>query len=349
MSRVLLRSLAALVLTAAAGLIGWRVLAPAEVWSPAAAAYPARADRVPQVTGRLNQAPLIVDDRLRVYASKRQVRADGPVDAKSVNTARWSLRRWPAQVSGVVAAGTTVISRWSDGQLIAIDGRTGKEAWRTAAGRSAPGFAGHRTGAATVWAPVGLHVGDQAVLVAGGGRLSAYEVASGVRRWQIDVPAGCGDGFTTAGGQYFCATGGYSVANGAALTPYPKGPFVPVGCAAGLSGCAGLRDGTGQGYLTGGAAPQRSDALDSAPPGVQVLGFSRGRLVTLTADRHLRIGGELDFTLAVRAEEPAWKPGRWQVTDDYVAIERLTGDGPADPAAPGHYFTADPVIVASIR
>ncbi|MGK5679558.1 PQQ-binding-like beta-propeller repeat protein [Actinoplanes sp. URMC 104] len=362
MSRVLLRSLVALVLAAAAGLIGWRVLAPAEVLSPAATAYPAPPARSPQVTGRTNMAPLIVDGRIRVYAGKRQVRADGPVDAKSVNTARWSLRRWPAQVSGVVAVGPTVVTRWSDGLLIAVDGRTGREAWRAGSGLPAPGYEGHRTGASTVWAPPGLHVAADAVLVGGGGRLAAYEIGTGVRRWAVDVPDGCADGFTTLGGQYFCGTGGYDVATGAALPAYGKGPFEPVGCAVASSACGGMRDGDGRGYLTGGVAPVRTARPDfypvdgravPVPAGVQVLGASRDRLVVLTADRHLQTrsaaGAVLtDFALTVDRERLTWKPGLWQVTDEWVAIERLTGDGPDDPEAPGHYFTVDTVIISAI-
>ncbi|GAB2582802.1 hypothetical protein Aab01nite_60440 [Paractinoplanes abujensis] len=281
MSRVLLRSLAALVLTAAAGLIGWRVLAPAEVMSAAAVPFPAPSVSAAQVTGRTNMAPLIVDESIRVYAGKRQVRADGPVDAKSVNTARWSLRRWPAQVSGVVAAGPTVISRWSDGELIAVDGRTGKEVWRVATGLPTPGYEGHRTGASTVWAPVGLRVTGTAVVVDGG---VAYDVGTGSRR---PVP----------------------VASPPAAAPEPV-------------------DGT-------------------------LLGVSRGRPVVLTEGRHLRVlspdGAVVsDFPLAVGTEKLTWKPGLWQVTDDWVAIERLTGDGPADPEAPEHYFTLDTVIIASL-
>ncbi|MCO8274422.1 PQQ-like beta-propeller repeat protein [Actinoplanes sp. TRM 88003] len=305
-------------------------------------------------------APLIVDGQLRVYAGERQVRADSPVDAKSMVTPRWSLRRWPARVSGVVASGSTVISRWSDGQLIAIDGRSGREIWRVDTGLSVSKAGGDRTGASMVWAPAGLYVGDGAVLVAGAGRLVAYEVAGGVQRWAVeDVP--CAAGFTTLGGQFFCSDrepaqqpfGGYSLANGAALTPYLIGPFVPLSCEVGWSGCGGLRDKDGQGYLVDGATPRRSLELDktdatviggrvvSVSSGVHVLGTSRGRSVTLTADRHLRIDGELDFALAVGSDGLGWKPGRWQVADDFVAIERLSADG--------HYFSADPVIIASIK
>ncbi|WP_309246285.1 hypothetical protein [Verrucosispora sioxanthis] len=86
----------------------------------------------PGVTGRLPVAPLIVDGRLRVYAAPRQVYADQPVDSRSRRTPYWSFRRWPASLDAVVASGTTVVSRWSDGQLVAIDARTGRVAWRAA-------------------------------------------------------------------------------------------------------------------------------------------------------------------------------------------------------------------------
>ncbi|MBM2617252.1 PQQ-binding-like beta-propeller repeat protein [Actinoplanes sp. LDG1-06] len=323
--------MAALVLLAVAGLIGWRVLAPAEVLSPAATPYPSASVSTAQVTGRTNMAPLIVDESLRVYAAKRQVRADGPVDAKSVNTARWSLRRWPAEVSGVVASGSTVISRWSDGRLIAVDGRTGKELWTVATGPDAPGYDGHRTGASVVWAPVDLWVGGEFVLVREGQRLSAYGVSSGARGWSVEVPAACTDGFTTTSGQYVCASGAYAISTGAAVTSYGNQPLT---CAVGRSMCAGSVPG-------------------DTPPGTQLLGVSRGRLVVLTAERHLQVirGGAVvaDFPLAVGSEKLDWKPGRWQVTDDWVAIERLTADGPADPEAPEHYLTVDTVIIASLR
>ncbi|MBU2663221.1 PQQ-like beta-propeller repeat protein [Actinoplanes bogorensis] len=363
MSRVLLRSLVALVLVAAAGLIGWRVLAPAEVLSPAATPYPLPSVVTAQVTGRTNVAPLIVDQRIRVYAGQRQVRADGPVDAKTVNTARWSLRRWPATVSGVVAAGTTVISRWSDGVLVAVDARSGRESWRVNSG-PAPAFDGHRTGASTVWAPAGLHVAADSVLVQADQKLSAYEVDSGALLWTVTVPAGCGDGFTTLGGQYFCATGGFDAVTGVALPAYGEGPYTPLTCGVAVSACQGMRDARGQGFLTTGVTPRRVVELDDSdisvvdgafervPSGVQVLGVSSGRLVVLTADRHLQVlrSGHVvaDFPLAVGSERLDWKPGLWQVTDGWVAIERLTGDGPADPGAPEHYFTVDTVIIASL-
>jgi hypothetical protein len=308
-----------------------------------------------------------------VYAGKRQLRADAAVDAKTVYTARWSLRRWPEQLAGVVAAGPTVISRWSDGELVAIDGRTGEIAWR-AEGPPAPGFAGQLTGAGTVWQPPGLHVAAGIVVVNGGQKLAGYDVSTGTRRWQTPVPAGCADGFTTAGGQYVCPAGGYDTGTGAAIPSWPAGPYTPVGCEAAASRCAGLRDGAGQGWLTDTRAPRRSapldrpgstvaaglifypsgGALEAADPSgsgvrrypdAQVLGVSEGNVVLLTPGRHLlevdpRAGATVaDFPLAVGSEELDWSPGGWQVVDGHVAIERLSTGG---------YFSTETVIVAAL-
>jgi outer membrane protein assembly factor BamB len=205
---------------------------------------------------------LIVDGRIRVYAAARQVRADAPIDAKYYGTPRWSFRRWPEQVNGVVAIGATVITRWSDGELVALDARTGTVSWR-ADGPPADGYDGRRTGAATVWAPVGLHTSGSTVLVNGGERLLAVDAATGARRWTADLPDGCDTtGFTTLGGQYACSTGAYDVATGQPVTPWPAGRTAPVGCDVARSGCAGLRDADRKGWLTTGATPRRAVPLD---------------------------------------------------------------------------------------
>ena len=356
MFRAWLRSLCALVAAATVVLTGWRVLAPAEVLAPASTPYPTLAAHPPGVTGRTNAAPLIVDGRLRVCAAKRQVRADAPVDGKTVMTPRWSFRRWPQQLSGVVAIGPTVVSRWSDGELVAIDGRSGELAWRAA----------------------GI------VVVTGGRRLSGYDVHSGARRWTTEVPATCTDGFTTAGGQYVCPTGGYDTTTGRPLGSFPTGPYAPVGCAVAAAHCAGLRDGAGQGWFTDGPRPRRVEALDRPgstiagglvffteggslraaepagavlrgyPDDARVLGASAGHILLLTAGRGLLVvdprtgASRAEFPLAVGTEHLTWNPGRWQVTDGHVAIERLAVDAPADPETPGHYFTVDTVIIAAV-
>jgi len=402
----LLRIVAAAVVLAAAGLIGWRVLAPAEVLEPAAGAYPVAAMLPPGVTGKTTLAPLIVDGRIRVYAGERLVKADGPVEAKTMSTARWSYRRWPERLTGIVAVAATVVTRWSDGEVVALDGRTGKIAWR-AGGPGAEPFAG-RTGSAAVWAPPGLHTAGTSVLIADGRQLIARAAADGTQRWAVPLPPGCDDGFVTAGGRYVCGAGAWDVLSGGVVRGWPSGPFTAVGCDVARSGCAGLRDGSGQGWLTGGRRPERAPALDSpdatagadlvltasggavvAPgvtasggaavaPGVtasggavvafragrevwrwsgvaQVLGVRGGRAVLLAADRRLIV---LDAeTGALRTEFPlyapkerveAWKPDRWQLTDSYLAVERLLPSAGTDPDEANHFYTIDPVVIAAL-
>ncbi|BEL11027.1 hypothetical protein Q0Z83_092180 [Actinoplanes sichuanensis] len=269
MNRVLLRITVAALLLVVSGLIGWRVLAPAELSASARTPNPPTpSSRQIGVTSRLNVAPLVVDGTVRVYAAKHQVRADGPVTARAVYTARWSFRRWPEQLSAIVASGTTVITRWSDGKLVAIDSRTGKETWR-ADGPEGPGYAGHRTGAAAVWNPPGLRIAGGNVLVTEGQILSGYAVSTGRSSWTTTVPAGCSEGFTTSAGAYLCATGAYDATSGELLTGWPTGPFSPVGC--GNSGCDAFRDGAGQGWLATAAEPRRVPALDD-PLAVLVAG-----------------------------------------------------------------------------
>ena len=370
----LLRIVAAVAVLAAAALIGWRVLAPAEVLEPATSAYPVAATLPPGVTGKVTMAPLIVAGSVRVYAGKRLVKADGPVQAKTTYTAGWSFRRWPEQLTGIVAVETTVVTRWSDGELVALDGRTGKIIWRAAGPGAAP-FAG-RTGSAAVWAPPGLHTSGTSVLVTDGRQLTAHAVADGTRRWTVTLPDGCDDGFVTTGGRYVCGAGVWDVGSGSAVAGWPTGPFTAIGCDIARSGCAGLRDGSGQGWLTGGTRPVRAPALDAptataagdlvltASDGAvvasragravwrwagvaQVLGVRAGRVALLTPERQLVVldlaaGGQLAaFPLYVRKErvEP-WKTERWQLADGYLAVERLIPEKDT-------FYTTDPVVIAA--
>ena len=169
--------LAGLVLVAGAGLVVYRVFAPGEVLAEPTVGYPAApTPRPPAVLGTLPSAPLIVEGRLRVVADKRQVRADGPVDSRYLNTPYWSFRRWPAELVGVVAAGGTVVTRWSDGELVGLDARTGRDIWRAKGEKPViPGYAGRRTGAPTVYAPPGLFLAGDTVVVAGATSTQAYD------------------------------------------------------------------------------------------------------------------------------------------------------------------------------
>ena len=378
-------SLAAAVLLAAAGLVVWRVLAPAEVLAEATDPYPAAAVHAPGVTGRTAAAPLIVEGRIRVFAAKRQVRADAPVDAKTSYTPRWSYRRWPEQLNGVVAVGSTVITRWSDGTLVAIDGRTGRIAWR-AAGPPAGGYTGDRTGAATVWAPPGLYTAGDTVLATGGRQIAAYDAGTGGLRWRADSAADCGAvGFTTAGGQFACGGSVYEAASGAHLPGWPPGPFSPLACDVARSGCAGLRAAAGRAWLASGGLPMRAPRLD--PPGSVLaaglaLSVSGGAVVALgvlTGAEAWRWSAPSGQTVSVLAATPA-AVHLLTSTRELVTVDARTGavrsafrlavgtekttwtpglwqatdgyvaveriDDPA-PASVHHYFTVETVIIAA--
>lgn len=370
-----LRVLAAVLVLAAAALIGWRVLAPAEVLQPASGALPAAAFAAAGVTGKTAQAPLIVAERVRVYGSKRMVRADAPVDAKTIYTPQWSFRRWPEQLNGMVAAGTTVVTRWSDGELVALDALTGTVTWRAPAA-AAGGYTGKRVGAATAWAPPGLHTAATNILVSGAGELTALAIADGSRAWTVAQPPDCDEGFTTAGGQYVCGTGARDAATGLEVPGWPAGPSTPLGCDVARSGCPGLRDAAGRGWLVSGPAPVRVSELDAPTATVagdlvltstagtvaassggrplwrwagqaRVLGSRGGSVVLLGADDRLILlnaatGVEQSaFPLYVSDERVAeWKPGLWQLANGYVAIERLDPDD--------SYYTTDTVIIAAL-
>jgi outer membrane protein assembly factor BamB len=279
---------------AVGGVIAYRVLAPAETVTVATTAYPAAPATQPGVIGSLPAAPLIVDGRLRIYAATRQVRADGPVDARTQRTPYWSYRRWPQELLGVVAAGTTVVGRWSDGDVVALDARTGKVTWR-AAGKppEKSGYRGGSTGAATVYEPEGLYTAGGSVLVRDAGVLRALDIATGRELWRTAM-AGCREGgFTTAGGRFVTTDtcGGssavefYDVATGrpqGRWVPPPAGPALevePLGCAPARSACTALRTlaaAGSRGWLLGeldatGTTPvTAAPALD--PPGAVTAG-----------------------------------------------------------------------------
>jgi hypothetical protein len=269
---------------ATGGIVANRVFAPTEVVAPARADYPDRATATPGPIGRLAAAPLIVDGRLRVYAAERQVRAEAPVDTPKHVSPYWAYRRWPERLVGVVAVGPTVVSRWSDGGLVALDARTGAVAWRADGPAPVDGeYAGRRTGAATVYAPRGLHTatdGGQVVIAAGAWDAAGYDATTGRRLWLVTLAErdGClGVGFT-GGGRFTVYDGcaappilrGHDVASGARLPDWrPEGAehwgFVPVGCELNASGCRGVRtleEGRTRGWLLDSAGFVAAPLLD---------------------------------------------------------------------------------------
>ncbi|MBV1855339.1 PQQ-binding-like beta-propeller repeat protein [Catellatospora sp. NEAU-YM18] len=230
----------------------WRVFRPTDVVTTATHPMPAPVIPAPGALGALVSAPLIVGDQIRVHAAPRQVWADGPADTKYETSALWSLRRWPADLLGVVAAGDqVVVSAWGDGMLVGTDPRTGRTTWSVRADVLGEAYQGRRTGAATVYDPPGLFTAGQTVLTTGDKTITAYDATTGAVRWRHDLPADehCRGISFTAPTQFLthdtCTDTllRYSVDTGAPQTPLGTGVTAvePVSCAVGNSDCLGVR------------------------------------------------------------------------------------------------------------
>lgn len=348
-------ALAVVTLIAAAAIIH-RVIAPAELLTPAGGAYPAEATPAePGVIGTLIPAPLIVDGRLRVYAAARQVRADLPIDARTPRTPYWSYRRWPAQLTGVVAAGVTVISRWSDGELVALDARSGRIIWRARGPQPDQGYAGRRTGAATLYTPPGLHTGTggdgrEVLVVSGADALVAYDLATGRELWRNTDEQSCrSDGFTSTAGSFVAlnACGAaravvmHDLTTGAVTTWRPedageKFDIEPAGCRIGRSRCPALRTtdaGIVRGWVlerSGAAAAPLLDRPDARPVGdVAVAVEPAGSDDTQVVGWSLHTGAELwRYGVPAGTRMLATQPGRLHLlTPDRRLITVNVADG----------------------
>lgn len=312
-----LAGVAALAALAVVGVIGYRVLAPTETLDRAEGPYPPRVDAPFLRIGVLTSAPLVVDNRIRVYAEKGRVWSDSPVDSRTQLSPFWAYRRWPAQVVGVVAveSGPVVVTRWSDGALVALDARTGRIAWRATG--PAPGVArytGRRTGSSTVYEPDGLYTAGSAVVVYGHRTARAYDAATGSPLWTVNDTcdgwtnttmylAACGDTLTVIDAR----TGRQS----GSRRPAPGGTVTPWGCALGRSGCqlieARARDGHASEWQLG-----TDGGIDPEP--------------------HAR--SAMDFVLGDAIVE--------SIPDRYVAlVDRRTGDRRWTVPLPGYVIGAD--------
>ncbi|MER7459723.1 PQQ-binding-like beta-propeller repeat protein [Micromonospora sp. NPDC126480] len=313
--RLMLAAAVLLVAVAVAATV-YRVLAPAEVSTPATDGYPTAPAPAPGVVARLPVAPLVVDGRLRVYAAQRQVYADRPVDHRHRTTPYWSYRRWPAELDGVVATGTTVVTRWSDGLLVAVDARTGRVAWRSEGPTPERERTARRTGAATVWDPDGLLVspagGRSVVVTAGEDSLVAVDLADGRRLWRADVDGGCRDAVgSTATGRVVSVDSCAGTAEvefrdattgtvGTRWRPPGTGAgllVTPLGCGTGRVGCTALRtvggsgDDAAQGWLLGAGEPVAAPVLDR-PGTVLAGGTAVGIMDGVPVGREARTGTE---------------------------------------------------------
>jgi outer membrane protein assembly factor BamB len=284
-TRHLTMAVYALLLLLATGAIGYRVFAPRDTLDPAERAYPAPVVATPELYGATLSAPLVVDGRLRVYAAQREVWADQPVDFRSSLTPFWAYRRWPARLLGVVAVGTTVVTRWSDGYLVALDATRGTVAWRVRGPTVAAGYTGRRTGAATVYAPVGMYTAGSALVVVGDDRTTAYAASSGSPLWS-KVSDRCAEKAYFTGPSVFVVVSSchspstvdvdvYDPATGQPRSWPVVGErglasVTPVACAIGRSECRGVRT-PGHAWVIG-----ADGALTAAPtlvePGTWLVG-----------------------------------------------------------------------------
>ncbi|SCE85234.1 outer membrane protein assembly factor BamB family protein [Micromonospora chokoriensis] len=353
--RRLVMVVAALLATAAVAVVVHRVLAPAEVSTVARGDYPAPARPPAGVIGRLPVAPLIVDERLRVYAAHRQVYADRPVDGRYRTSPYWSYRRWPAELTGIAASGSTVVSRWSDGRLVALDARTGGVLWRADGPKPTPTSAVvRRTGAVTVWEPRGLRLADlpggrTVLVVSGNAQARGVELRDGRELWRVDLPGSCrSDVGTTAAGQLIgldrCA-GPTTIEFRDALTGVvrerwrpPGGSsdelvVTPLGCRTGQSDCLALRtagpgDAGGRGWLLGADVPVAAPALD--PAGAVLVGEQAVVVLDgVAVGRSARTGVELWRSAGLGAARVlAAQPGRVHLlteANDLVTLDPVTG------------------------
>ena len=381
---------------AVVGVVGYRVLAPHDTLTVAQRPYPA-AEVAPFLRiGVLTSAPLIVDNRIRVYAEKSRVWADSPVSSRTQLSPFWAYRRWPAALVGVMAVESVpvVVSRWSDGALVALDARTGRVAWRS---RISPGgrYTGRRTGSATVYSPVGLYTARSAadgtpVVVADG---RAFDARTGRPLWT--VPRGC-DTWTTATAYVVAdCTGGlvlYDAGDGRPIGAWrgqaagrgrAAGRLTPFGCALGHSGCELFEAGQGFWRIGHDAAVSPEpwahamsdlvlgDTLVESEPDQYVALVDRatgvrrwvqpvsGRVVAVDASGVYVVTRAIDLSvldLATGMEDDrlglrgtdtrAWTPGRVELHDGFIAIERITGR-PRD-GDDRYFYGGTPVVLAGI-
>jgi outer membrane protein assembly factor BamB len=287
-SKLLIVAAATVLLLAATGVIAWRVLRPTEIVTPATSAYPAPAIPGPGALGTLVSAPLILNESIRIYAKKREVWSDGPASYHYERSAYWAYRRWPAQITGVLAFqgdSPLVVTSWSDGMLVAIVAETGQVAWRAQGSVLADEYTGRRTGADTVYHPPGLLSSGARVITLNDLSISALSADTGQALWTFAPPFAQGEcrgiAFTTSTRVYVhdkCADTleRLDLTTGQRLAAIPAVDEVePLSCVVGFSECSAMRvteNDKVTGWVVDGADPEELPPL--AAPGSLYTGQS---------------------------------------------------------------------------
>jgi outer membrane protein assembly factor BamB len=170
--RLVMIGLAVLVIAFAVTTTAYRTLKPADTANTATAPVPSPASPEAIQYGELASAPLIVEGRLRIYAEQRRVFADTPVTATRVSTPHWAFRRWPAELLSIMSIEkssdggpiSVVVTKWSDGVVVALDASTGETVWQQRIEiESGQTFQGGRTGANAVYRPIGIFTSASSV------------------------------------------------------------------------------------------------------------------------------------------------------------------------------------------
>ena len=345
-NRLVAGAVAALLVTVFAAV---RVFAPGDTLDRIRGPFPPSVAVEGRVYGELMHAPLLVGTRMRVYGAQNRVWADGPLDMDAPASALWALRRWPAQLVGVVADDRIVVSKWSDGELVAIDPDTGRIAWRAEGGVDATAYAGRRTGADTVYEPPGLYLASATVISAQqDGELTAFDTGTGKPLWHkpfSDRPVGrqgCTGVAGPGGGWLIGEDGGFAPA------PYLTGPGVR------LAGdlVVHLLDGHVVAHDARTGAPAWSwPGSGTVPAGTQIVATEPRLVHVVTPDGNLfnlesQTGLERSGYPAnvINGHKP-WVPGHVYAANGFVAIERVLPGGRPDQKDSQYYYPFPTVLL----
>ncbi|MEU4681147.1 PQQ-binding-like beta-propeller repeat protein [Micromonospora sp. NPDC023737] len=353
------------------------VLRPGSRLSPAEVPYPAPAAASVGVVAQLRAAPLILDGRLRVFATQNDVWAE-PLTAPDGTDSYWSYHRWPAEVVGVVAfgaAGTAppvVVVKWSDGLLVALRADSGDIAWTTRVQtKDSDEYWGRRTGTRTVYGDGTLfslysaRSGSSPVVISSGDtEVDAFDPISGRQLWSVDLPTCHGVDWT--GEQVFatilCSNGVHTIHLYDAGTGRLLGTWVPpwlsasstpaqrswirwlTACRTESSECQGFqirRDETWRIHADGSVTkePVVSSDIDDRVAGDVVVRRTDGRLTGLRRDT----GGQmwqipLDSRRAIAAD--AGTVYLLTSANDLACVDGRTGTVRATVPLPGAGWTA---------
>ncbi len=259
--RLAITAMATAVLLIAVAVTVWRVLRPSEVVTQARAASPtATVESFPSpgALGALASAPLIHDDRIRIFAKKREVWSDSPASYQYERSALWAYRRWPAQVTGVAlmrlapdngVSSAVVVTAWTDGELVGLDAEMGTVLWRAQGDPLAEDYVGRRTGAMAIYQPPGLFMSGTRFVTVGEEAVRAFSAETGLPQWKALSPVTpeCrGSDFSTLTQLYILDTctatlRRLDLATGAELPSMRATVVEPLSCMVGHSQCTAMR------------------------------------------------------------------------------------------------------------